>query len=149
MKPWTIRNPISAIRLAIARFQAGALAEPLAKVSDSQIDADLERSCLTRSDLFRPSHAATYHRMRLASMLAVWQIDVGRAAEEHWHDLKIADERCSECQNTSRCISWLKFGQFNAAPLVFCPNSALWSAIASVQSGFCATQVVSDAETQN
>jgi hypothetical protein len=149
MKPWTIRNRIFAISLAMKRFRAGALAESLAKVSDSQIDSDLKKSCLTRSDLFRPSHAVAYHRMRLASMLAVWQIDVERAAEEHWHDLKIADERCRECQNTSRCINWLEFGQFNTAPMIFCTNSALWSAIASVQSGSCATQVVSDAEAQN
>ena len=133
MKTRTIRHPIHRFNLATRRLQGDVLVGPLGQAGDGQIDAALKQAGITRTDLFSPSHTVARHRARLAWMLATWGIDAPRAADEHWQELKAADEQCSHCPNTGRCIRWLEWGQFNAAPTVFCPNAELWSAIAAEQ----------------
>ncbi len=133
MKIWIILRPIYQISLARRRLRGGVLAGPLSQAGDKQIDAALKQDRITRTDLFSPSRAIARHRTRLAWMLATWGIDVSRAAREHWQELKAADEQCSRCLNTGRCTRWLEWGQFNAAPMIFCPNAELWSAIALEQ----------------
>lgn len=114
----------------------GILARPLSCASDSQIDAALARRGIARDDLFRPSYAVAAHRGRLARMLAAFRIDVGRATADHWQDLKIADGRCRDCRDAGRCNRWLEWAwttEFDTAPMAFCPNAGLWSAIAQEQ----------------
>lgn len=137
MKTWIIRHPIHRINLATRRLRGDVLTGPLSQAGDSEIDAALKQGGIARTDLFSPSHAIARHRARLAWMLATWGIDVPRAAREHWQELKVADEQCSHCPNTGRCTRWLEWGQFNAAPMVFCPNAELWCAIALEQAATC------------
>jgi len=137
MKMWIIRHPIHQINLATRRLCGDVLAGPLSQAADGQIDAALKQDGIARADLFSPSRAIARHRARLVWMLASWGIDVARAANEHWQELKIADQQCSHCPNTGRCTRWLEWGQFNAAPMVFCPNAELWAAIALEQAATC------------
>jgi len=153
MKTWTIRYPIQQINLATRRLRGDLLAGPLSQASDGQIDAALQQDGIARTDLFSPAYAVARHRARLAWMLATWGIDAPRAAKEHWQELKVADERCSYCPNTGRCTRWLEWGQFNAAPMVFCPNAELWSAIAFEQAATCGDtppsgQVISESRSK-
>jgi len=127
------------VRRVAERFRWGILAHPLNGARDAQIDAALEQRGIGREDLFRPSKAVTPHRKRLACMLAVFRIDVGRAVAEHWQELKAADGHCRDCRESSRCNRWLEWAwttEFDSAPMVFCPNAQLWSAIAQEQAEF-------------
>lgn len=108
---------------------------PLADVPDSQIDEELTTKGLTRSDLFTAHRAIAPHRVRMANMLRAWQLDARRAVATIWPPLDAADNICSLCPNPGRCRRWLEWGQFNDAPLVFCPNAALFQRIARAQTG--------------
>ena len=149
MKIWIILRPIHRINLATRRLRGDVLAGPLSQAGDYQIDAALKQDGITRTDLFSPSRAIARHRTRLAWMLALWGIDVPRATREHWQELKVADEQCNHCPNTGRCTRWLEWGQFNAAPMVFCPNAELWSAIALEQAATCEDTSPSDQAFQS
>lgn len=107
------------------------LARALTRRSDWDIDRALRRAALTRADLFRAPSAVARHRVRMAHMLNALGVDVGRAVTKHWQALKDADGRCARCAEVRRCRRWLQWGRVNGAYHVFCPNAALFTAIAT------------------
>ena len=133
MKSSVIQEAVSWIRSATGRFRNPVLAGALSRASDDQIDEALKANNMSRADLFRPAHAAAPHRRHMALMLATWGIDIDRATERHWQQLKDAEEKCGRCLNTGRCQRWLEWGRPNTAPNTFCSNAQLWSSIAEEQ----------------
>lgn len=109
------------------------LARSLAKLSDDEIDRALGRARLCRRDLFTARNAIARHRVRMANMLAMLEVDVADAVEEHWDAMKDADHRCSVCPSAGRCRRWIEWCQFNGAPRVFCPNSGIFAHIGAEQ----------------
>ena len=115
------------------RFGRNILADPIGRTPDRIIDRLLSELGQTRSDLFTPKGARARHRVRMAHMLAAYRVDVPRAVEEHWEQLKAADNYCHYCPDPTRCQHWLERPWHEEAPKVFCPNETLFSAIASGQ----------------
>lgn len=115
------------------RWNHPVLARSQEHLSDREIDAALVRAGLERADLFTPGNAIARHRVRMAHMLLAFEIDPERAVREHWEALKQADGHCSRCAQVGRCRRWLEWGGRNGAPQVFCPNAALFAAIAAGQ----------------
>ena len=107
------------------RRQNPVLARALGKLSDREIDSALQNAGLTRARLFTARDAIAMHRVRMAHMLAAWEIDANDAVAENWDALKEADERCALCTQAGRCRRWLEWGRINEASQVFCPNAAL------------------------
>ena len=117
---------------APARQCRHSVALPLTTADDRHIDAALEQVGLARADLFTPVYAIA-HRVYTAHMLAAHHINVVRAASSRWEELKQADECCARCSNPGRCRRWLEWGGPDDAPAMFCPNAALFDAIAAQQ----------------
>lgn len=109
------------------------LASSLAKHSDQAIDTALKQAGLTRAQLFGAASATAKHRVRLSSMMAALKIDAKQAVAHHWPQLKGADEACKRCAQAGRCQRWLKWGWYNGAQKVFCPNAALFERMRKAQ----------------
>ena len=109
------------------------LASSLAKHSDHDIDAALKRTGLTRAQLFGAASATAKHRVRISRMMAALQIDAKEAVLHHWPQLKEADDLCMRCTQAERCRRWLRWGRYNGAQKVFCPNAAFFERIAKAQ----------------
>jgi hypothetical protein len=105
------------------RLRHRPLAKSLHKQSDARIDAELACAGLRRSDIFMAPTAIARHRSYLAHMLSAWSIDVPRAVDEHWEELKLADKTCAECSNKGRCRSWLQDDRRTSLASMFCPNA--------------------------
>lgn len=109
------------------------LASSLAKHSDEDIDAALKQAGLTRAQLFGAASATAKHRARISSMMAALQVDAKEAVEHHWPQLKEADDACMRCTQAERCRRWLRWGRYNGAQKVFCPNAAFFEQLAKAQ----------------
>lgn len=109
------------------------LASSLAKHSDQEIDTALKQAGLTRAQLFGAASATAKHRVRMSSMMAALKVDAKEAVAHHWPQLKEADEACRRCAQVGRCQRWLKWGWYNGAQKVFCPNAELFERIAKTQ----------------
>lgn len=120
-------------KMLLARFRAPILLRPLGRARDEEIDAALARAGMRREDIFNPEEAVLPHRGRMARMLAAFGIDVPRAMEERWNDLKRAEHDCAYCASARRCWRWLEWGRANDAPRMFCPNARLFAEIAHEQ----------------
>ena len=130
---WPGKRVLHQVKALARRCQYPILARPLAETSDRDIDAALDLAGLTRADLFTPVVAIARHRVYMAYMLAAHHVDIARATADRWQDLKFADRSCAACRQKGRCRRWLEGGGPADATSVFCPNAALFEAIAAQQ----------------
>ena len=130
---WRGKRVLHRVMALARRCRHPILARPLDKPSDRDIDAALDRAGLTRASLFTPAGAVARHRVHMAYMLAAHHVDIARATADNWQELKLADRSCAACRQKGRCRRWLEGGGPADATSVFCPNAALFEAIAAQQ----------------
>lgn len=117
-------------RFAMHRLFGNALGKPLSYHSDQELDRALSALGVTRADLFKVTTRNASHRRRMASLLTHFGVSPHFAVEQFWSLLRDADQACLQCRNKQRCINWLYWPVNNDAPRVFCPNAAVFDAIA-------------------
>lgn len=130
---WRGKRVLHRAMALVRRCRHPTLARPLDRPSDRDIDAALGRAGLTRADLFTPAGAIARHRVYMAYMLAAHHVDIARATADRWQDLKFANRSCAACRQKGRCRRWVEGGGPADATSVFCPNAALFQAIAAQQ----------------
>ncbi len=113
----------------LARIPPWPLKVPLTYTSEDGLDYVLGRLGLARVDLFRPFAGNAEHRQLMARMMERLGVDVGRAVELAWAQLREADARCAACEAVRACRQWLR--QPTAEPPDFCPNLPLFRHLAA------------------
>ncbi len=112
----------------LARIPPWPLKVPLTYTSEAGLDYVLGRLGLARVDLFRPFAGNAEHRQLMSRMMRDLGVDVARAVETAWSQLREADARCAACEAVRVCRQWLH----RPAPGTpdFCPNLPLFLRLA-------------------
>jgi hypothetical protein len=115
----------------ITRWNPGNhLGKRLADYYDDELDEILAATGKSRADLFTVFKGNTKHRQLLGKMMKHFGVNRRRATRHYWNALKMAEQTCSRCTNSTRCRSWLSWGSKNDAPRIFCPCAPLFDEIA-------------------
>jgi hypothetical protein len=132
-------------RSLLARMRAGMskrtngtpLNGPIGRVRDGVIDSELAKLELRRRDLFSPETIGAGHRYLMARMIRASGVDLDKAVETRWHDIKRADEECAYCGQRRRCADWLRCvasqgaSSSGIAPKDICPNAQLFNQLSA------------------
>ncbi len=113
-------------RVYAARWLRGRLA----KFSEPELDGLLGRARMAPVDLLTRARGKASYRRLMSYMLLHFGIDPEQAIRHDWPALCRAESRCADCRSRDRCRRWIGWQRHNDAPMMFCPNAALFQALA-------------------